>query len=318
MLYDIESIRRAVADTPEVMAAVEEGFIAYSAGRTQVPPVGHLAFPERRGDTHIKYGNIVGDDVFVIKVASGFYENAKLGLPSGSGIVLVFSAVTGFVQAVLMDDGYLTARRTAIAGAICAKHLAPRNPEAIGIIGTGEQARLQLTALRDLIPTRKVFVWGRDAVKASAYKADMSRKGYEVQLAATPAALAANCRLIVTTTASERALLRAEDIRPGTHITAMGTDSPGKNEIDASVFGKADLVVADSIAQCVDHGDISYAVQQGILEKDRIVELGALLAEGRGRRNEAQITVADLTGVAVQDIAIAKVALKHLDSQKRS
>ena len=135
MLYNLEQIKEVTADQREVIEAVKKGFIAYSKGLAQIPPVGHLAFPEKNGNTHIKYGHMAGDQYFVIKVASGFQDNPKIGLPSGSGIVLVFSAETGFVQAVLADDGYLTSIRTAAAGAAAAEAMGPKKVEAIGILG---------------------------------------------------------------------------------------------------------------------------------------------------------------------------------------
>ena len=312
LVYGREEIIEAVSNMENVMAEVEKGFIAYSEGKTQIPPVGYLGFPEHHGSTHIKYGYMEGDEVFVIKVASGFHDNAALGLPAGSGIVLVFSAVTGQIQAILADNGYLTDRRTAAAGAICAKYLAPSRIEAIGILGTGEQAREQLEAAKSVTEVRKVYVYGRNAAHAAAYRERMEKSGFDVIVADSPFRVAECCNLIITATPAESPLLYGEDIRPGTTVIAVGTDAPSKNEIDSSVFAKADVVVADSISQCVDHGDISYAVKNGRLKRERIIELGKVLQGKDGRRREEQIVVADLTGVAVQDIAIAKAALKNL------
>lgn len=313
MLYHLEQIKKAVADRSGVIVAVTQSFEAYSKGCAQIPAVGHLAFPERNGDTHIKYGHIAGDRYFVVKVASGFQDNPQIGLPSGSGIVLVFSAETGFVKAVLADDGYLTDIRTAAAGAVVANALSPKQVEAIGIIGTGNQARLQLEYLKEVTDCREVWLYGRDTNRTIICKADMEAMGFHVTISRSPAEVAGQANLIVTTTCSKEPLLYGADIRPGTHITAMGTDAPGKNEIHTSVFAKAEVIVADSISQCVDHGDISYAVKDGTIREDQIRELGSVLLDPmQGRINDSQITIADLTGVAVQDIAVAELVMSKL------
>lgn len=312
MHYQFSQIKPAIDACPDLMERLEDGFIRYSQGQAVIPPVGHLAFQNPAGDTHIKYGYLKGDDVFVVKIASGFEDNTPYGVSNGSGMVLVFSAKTGHPVAILADDGYLTALRTAAAGAICARHFAPKEVRAIGILGTGEQARLQLTMLRDVVACRTVYVYGRNGAKALAYKHRMEQEGYHVTVAATPREVARSCNLIITTTASQRALLYGEDILPGTHITAMGTDAPGKNEIDSSVFPKAALIIADSKSQCVDHGDISYAVKNGAISEDSIIELGTALGQHLGRTRDDDITIADLTGVAIQDIVIAKATVEML------
>ena len=125
-LISLEQIK-GVLPAIDVAKYVEEGFVAYSSGRVVVPPVGELIFDEPPGDTHIKYGYIRGDDYFVVKIASGFYENHRLKLPSGSGLMLLFSQKTGQPLSILLDEGFLTDVRTAVAGQIAAKYLAPRS-----------------------------------------------------------------------------------------------------------------------------------------------------------------------------------------------
>ncbi|MFT7452820.1 MAG: ornithine cyclodeaminase [Patescibacteria group bacterium] len=146
MVINKEEIQSVINDI-DVVAAMEEGFIAYSNGQTVVPPVGELIFDDPKGDTHIKYGYIKQDDFYVIKIASGFYDNPKLGIASSQGLMLVFNQKTGQTVAVLLDDGMLTDIRTAAAGALAAKYFAPEKVQAIGIIGTGIQARMQLEYL---------------------------------------------------------------------------------------------------------------------------------------------------------------------------
>jgi len=304
----------AKSNPEQLLAAIEEGFVLYANGKVVVPPVGHLGFSDPPGDVHIKYGRIEGDDYYVIKIASGFYDNPKHGLPPGNGMMMVFSAKTGAPLAILHDEGVLTDIRTAIAGAVVAKYLAPSNVSCIGIVGTGVQARLQLQYLRSVTACREVMVWGRNQEKAEAVAKDPELADFHITATTDMNALAGRCNLIVTTTASKEALLVAGQVRPGTHITAMGADAAGKQELDAALFAKADIVVADSIPQCVDHGDIHYAVKGGFLTVDKIIPLGEIIQSSQPpvassqsyRTSDDQITIADLTGVAIQDIQIAK------------
>lgn len=296
---------------------IEEGFAAYSAGRVVVPPVGEMSFAAPPGDTHIKYGYIRHDDCFVVKIASGFYENPLHGLPSNSGLLLVFSQKTGLLQTILLDEGYLTDVRTAVAGRIAAKYLAPQKVKAIGILGTGIQARLQALELRSLTPCRELVVWGRSQKSLEDYRTALEQEGFSVSTTREVAAVASTCTLIVSATPSATPLLTAEQIRPGTHITAMGSDTPLKQELDPAILARADLVVADSISQCRERGEISKALAAGTLQEDEIIELGEII-NGRvqGRTVDDQITVADLTGVAVQDIQIAKAVCAGLGEEK--
>ena len=300
---------------------IEEGFTAYSRGEVVVPPVGELCFDTPPGDTHIKYGHVKGADHFVIKIASGFYNNPGIGLPSNSGLMLVFSSRTGILDTILMDEGYLTDLRTALAGQIAARYLARPDIRTIGVLGTGIQARMQVEHLLPVTPCRNILVWGRTPEKAVRYQRDMQALGYSVQTAKTPADVAARADLIITTTPAEAPLLSAADIRPGTHITAMGSDTPAKQELDTGILEKADIVVADSISQCRTRGEISKALAEGYITKDRILELGRVIETSQGkegrqprsvRLSDSQITIADLTGVAVQDIQIATAVCRAL------
>jgi ornithine cyclodeaminase len=312
-LEQIKEICRNIDFAP----LIEEGFTAYSDGRVVVPPVGEMSFRAPPGDTHIKYGYIKDDDSFVVKIASGFYQNPKHGLPSNSGLMLVFSQHTGLLQTVLLDEGYLTDVRTAVAGRVAAKYLASSEIEAIGILGTGIQARFQVLQLRTLTRCRRVVAWGRSEKSLEAYRNALEQEGFSVATTMEAAEVAAVCNLIVTATPATAPLLYADQIRPGTHITAVGSDTPLKQELDQAILARADLVVADSIPQCLERGEIAKALAAGTLEKAQITELGEIVS-GRvqGRTTEDQITVADLTGVAVQDIQIAKAVCAGLENEE--
>lgn len=306
-LDQIKTVLPAIDLVPEI----EEGFRRYSARQAVVPPVGELLL--EKGEVHIKYGYLQNGDYYVIKIASGFYGNAQLGLPSSNGMMLLFSQQTGQPEAILLDEGYLTDIRTAVAGSIVAKYLAPKRVERIGIVGTGVQARLQLRYLRDETACREVLVWGRGEPQLNAYVNEMTLQGYRVETTMDTSLVQKSCNLIVTTTPATEPLLKAEHLQPGTHITAVGSDTAHKQELEARILSRADLVVADSIAQCLERGEIHQAIQVGLLSEDRLVELGHVISgEAASRTNDSQITVADLTGVAVQDIGIATAVLKPL------
>jgi ornithine cyclodeaminase len=295
----------------ELIPAVEAGFVAYSAGKAVVPPVGELLLDG--GDVHIKYGYLEHDEYYVIKIASGFYDNPKLGLPSGNGLMLLFSQQTGALVGILLDEGFLTDTRTALAGAIAAKHLAPKRVERIGVVGAGVQARLQLEYLAPVTACRRVLAWGRNQAHLKRYRLAMEAQDFEIETTTDAREVLTTCNLVVTTTPAKVPLLNAADLRVGTHITAVGSDTPDKQELDPAILEKADVVVADSISQCLVRGEIHRALEAGCIAKDQLVELGDVIAgKTAGRISDDQITVADLTGVAVQDIKIAAAVFEAL------
>lgn len=298
---------QAVLPSVDLIAEIEAGFIAYSEGKAVVPPVGELLFHQPPGDVHIKYGYLLNDHYYVIKIASGFYENPALNLSSSNGLMLLFSQTTGELLAVLLDQGYLTDIRTAVAGAIAAKYLAPKRVHRMGIVGTGIQARLQLRYIAQVVGCREVIVWGRNLEKSRQYQQEMETKGFSINIAQDIQDLTSTCNLIVTTTASTMPLVYAEQIQRGTHIIAVGTDTPHKQELDPLILQKAERVVADSISQCTERGEVAHAIKQRLITPKHLAELGDVVSgKARGRTSDEQITVADLTGVAVQDIQIAR------------
>lgn len=310
LVLGLPEIRRALAGFDPI-PAMEAAFRAYSEGRAVVPSPGELLFDAPPGDAHIKFGYIRGGNCFLVKVAAGFYENARQGLPSSTGLVLLFSRMTGLPAAVLLDEGWLTNLRTAAAGAVAAKYLAPRHVEAIGVIGTGVQARLQVQLLAAVTACREIVAWGRSGTGLSSYIADMTAGGYRVSAAHDAADVARRANLLVTATPATAPLLRADSVRPGTHITAVGADSAEKNELEPAVLAKAGIVVGDSLAQCRTRGEIHRALAAGAISADKPIELGQVIIDPvKGRRADDQITVADLTGVAVQDIMIAEAVLQ--------
>jgi ornithine cyclodeaminase len=311
-IFNLQQIKEALQGV-DVTTAIEEGFVAYSRGEVVVPPVGELVFEDPPGDVHIKYGYIKGDEYFVIKVASGVYGGLESGLTQFDGLMLVFNQKTAQLACILLDECHLTNVRTAAAGAVVAKYLAPRRVERIGVFGAGVQGKMQVEALLPIVDCRDVMVWGTGEEELAAYRDVMSGRGFNVETTLSADEVAATCNLIITATPSQTPLLRANQIRAGTHITAMGSDTRDKNELEPAILGKADVVVADSIEQCRVRGEVFHALEAGVLRDGDVVELGHVISNPELRRtDDSQITVADLTGVAVQDIQISKAVYEVL------
>ncbi len=294
----------AALDEDAAIAAVEAGFKRYSAGQVQVSSVLHLAFAEPPGDCHVKAAAVAGEEVFVVKLATGFYRNPELNLPSSNGFMAVLSARTGELLALLHDQGHLTDQRTAMAGAIAARGIVREGSRILGIVGAGTQARLQAKLLKRRLGLDSVLIWARNSKRASALASEI--RGEAVSLED----LCARADVIVTTTPSTEPLLASVMIRPGTRIVAVGADSPGKRELDPRILARGRVVV-DSIAQCVDHGEAGWAVRAGLIDPTGLIELGVLLETPVAFAPE-EIVVADLTGVAIQDFEIAKSVWRRL------
>jgi len=302
---------KAIVKNIDVIAAMQEGFIQYSNGNTVVPPVGELLFENPPGDVHIKYGYIKQNDFYVVKIASGFYENSKLGLPSSQGLMLLFSQKTGALKCILLDEGHLTNIRTAAAGALAAKYFAPKQLNAVGIIGTGTQAKMQLLQLQKSKPCKTVWLWGRNKDHTQQLKTALGEE-YGVHIATTCAEVAQNTNLIITTTPSETPLLKAADIKAGTLIIAVGSDTKDKQELESEILQKADLLIVDSIPQSKSRGEVYKATKAALITLEKVVELGQAIQQSNLQRtSENQIIVVDLTGVAVQDIMIASAVFSH-------
>jgi len=310
--YTKEQILKTLKNI-NLLESIEKGFVEYSRGNSVVPPVGELLFEEPPGDVHIKYGYIKNQDNYVVKIASGFSENYKAGLSSSHGVMVMFDKNTGYLKCVLHDEGYLTNVRTAVAGSICAKYIAPSNINTIGIIGTGIQARMQLEYLKMVTDCREVLVLGRNKEKISKYIEDMKSHGFKINVASNSRELCKNSNLIITTTNANESLIQKDDIKEGTHITAMGSDTPEKRELDPEILNIADAVVVDSIPQCLERGETKNALDRNLIKKEELIEIGSIIDSGKKlRKNNNEITVADLTGVAVQDIMITNAVYEQL------
>jgi len=311
-------LRDCVGLDLEAVDLVAEAFSALSRGDAVMPPILRLDIEDHNGEVDVKTAYVRGFDSFAIKISPGFFDNPKLGLPSLNGLMNLFSAKTGLLEAVLLDNGYLTDLRTAAAGAVAARALAREDARTAGVIGTGVQARLQMKALKLVRDVRRLLVWGRDADKASAYADEMAGDlGIDCAVAATAEALVRESDIVVTTTPSRSPLIQAAWLHSGLHITAMGSDAEHKNEIQAEALARADRFICDSKAQSLRLGELHHAVEAGVLAQDApVIELGAVTSGAtRGREAPSEVTICDLTGTGVQDTAIALHAFRKASAK---
>jgi ornithine cyclodeaminase len=299
------------------VACVENAFEALATRAVAMPPILRLDIPEYRGEVDVKTAYVPGIDSFAIKISPGFFDNPKLGLPSVNGMMVLLSSKTGLVEALLLDNGYLTDIRTAAAGAVAAKHLSRPDSKTAAIFGAGVQAQLQLQALALVRPISEACIWARDAAKAQQTASDLSRiLNIPIKAVADPQEATRFADIIITTTPSSEPLLQSAWLRPGQHITAMGSDAEHKNELAPDVITRADLYIADSLKQTRRLGELHHAIEAGMIAPDAVYgELGAVIAgSAKGRTSPSEITLADLTGTGVQDTAIATLARERAAS----
>jgi len=306
-------IRKCVGMDQEAIAVVEDGFTHLADGEVTLPPIMRVGIPENKGEVDVKTAYIRGRDSFAIKIASGFFENYLLGLPSGSGLMVIMSAKTGVPEAVLLDNGYLTNVRTGAAGAVAAKYLARERINTAGVIGSGTQAHYQMIALKLVRDFRRLMIYGIIPDEVEQYASEMAPVlGVEIIKAENAEAVVRGSDIVVTTTPSKEPYLKAEWLHPGLHITAMGADAEEKQELYADVLRHADLLVCDRKSQCFRLGELHHGLEEGVLSQDdEIVELGELTCGRRvSRKDDEEVTICDLTGVGVQDTVIALLAYR--------
>jgi ornithine cyclodeaminase len=295
----------------DAVDCVEQAFVALVTKAVEMPPIMRLDIPTHRGEVDVKTAYVPGLDSFAIKVSPGFFNNPSLGLPSTNGLMMLLSAHTGLVEALLLDNGYLTDVRTAAAGAVAARHLARLDARIAAILGAGMQARLQLRALTLVRSIQEARIWARDVEKAEKTARELTAElGFPVSAQADAQQACRGADIIVTTTPSDRPILDASWLEPGQHVTAIGSDAEHKNEIDPAVISRAAPYVADSLRQTRRLGELHHAIAAGIVTEDAAFpELGAIISrQAVGRRSDAAITLCDLTGTGVQDTAIATLA----------
>jgi ornithine cyclodeaminase/alanine dehydrogenase-like protein (mu-crystallin family) len=308
-LYTPEEIRAKLR--PEwLLEPNRQAFRAYSSGQAQnaislLQPNG--------GEVHVKSGYMAGSPMFAVKVSAGFVGNAAADLPVWDGLIAVFDAHTGAPLALLQDQGLLTDWRTAIAGAIATQTLAHKTTT-LGMVGCGLQGYFQPLAHKLVCSFERLLLWGRSPQKAEALRQRLEPElpGVSIEVCTDLEWLVRQSDSLITATSSRAALIEADWLHAGQHITAIGADAPEKLELAPEVLRRADVVVVDSWAVNQQYGDVAVALKAGALEQVQ-GELGQLL-EGRilGREHAAQISIAKLVGLGVQDVATAAAVLAAL------
>lgn len=305
-IYSIDDIRLRL-DKRAVIDTVRDALVRHSRGEVQSPMPGHLLLKRANGDCHIKYGHMAGSPNFAVKVATGFYDNSKLGLPVNNGLIIVFDAQTGAPVSLFQDEGWLTAWRTAAATALAADILAPRKDVKVGVMGTGLQGQLAVAWIAELMPEARFTLYGRDASRTKQVAAEL---GIATSLSAED--MLKSCDIIITATPSTHALFRANLARPGMHFVSVGADSPEKQELPEALFAAAAIIATDDHRQCMTLGDFGRAVRAGHITEMADQSLGDLLSHDAVLRSRDAITIVDLTGIAAQDIAIASLFEERL------
>ena len=300
-VVDRKEIEAAVR-LPDAIEAMREALLAHARGACDTPMPMHLDIVPGGGEVHVKASSRRGGEHYAVKIASGFPGNVARGLPAGSGMMILFSAASGEPVALLADEGWLTDLRTAAVAALAAREIGRRDAT-IGILGSGIQARLQARLHAEVLPLERVVVWGRtrERVERCLQEIRETLPRVEATAVASAADLARTCRLIVTATASRHPLLHWADLAPGTHLSAVGSDAPGKQELDPEILGRASLLLVDSRSQCERLGELQHAREQAA----RAIELGEFLA-APSRPEPGGVTVCDFTGLGVEDLHIAE------------
>ena len=306
-------IKKCVHLNGQLIPIIEDAFKSLALGKTTMPPILRLDIEKYHGESDVKAAYIDGLDSYAIKVASGFFNNPNLGLPSSNGLMILLDSKTGMLKSVLLDKGYLTDVRTAIAGAIAAKHLS--NPESsnVGIIGAGIQAKMQLEALLLVRNIKTAYIWSRDSKKTNTFVKNIKDK-INIQIIAceSPEQTVNLSEILITCTPSKSPIIKSEWLKKGLHITAMGSDAEMKNELDPKIIKDCDYYIPDSQSQTSILGELNHAIKAGLVSAEKKYnELGSVIINSNlGRRNINDVTVADLTGTGVQDTAIARHTYK--------
>ena len=309
-----------VTEMKSIIRVVEDVYCMKSKGETVVWPTTFHVFEEGKADMDIKSGYLPSQGVFGHKTVSFFAENVAKGLPTLVGVINVFDAKTGCLTGIL-EGAYITGIRTGAAGAIGAKYLARKNSETLFILGAGNQAAFQIAACITTFPALKKvyvadvlnhenavrFVNGIQERLAKEFGIDTS--GIRFEAAADLSEAVPDSDIVITVTPSRAPVIKKEWIRPGMHLSCIGADAEGKEEIEPEIFRNAKVFV-DDMYHCVEAGESEIPIKRGIIEKENLTEIGKLISgECDGRSSDEDITIFDATGMALMDIAAANVAL---------
>ena len=303
-----EDIKKCVELNEQLIPVIEDAFKNLAQGKTTMPPILRLDIEKYHGESDVKAAYIEGLDSYAIKIASGFFNNPKLGIPSSNGLMILLDSQTGVIKSVLLDKGYLTDVRTAIAGAIASKYLSNYDSTKAGIIGAGIQAKLQLEALTLVRKINTAYIWSRDSIKTNKFVEEINNLNFNLEVCSSAEEVLRKSEIVVTTTPSKSPLIQSDWLKKGLHITAMGSDAEQKNELDPLIIKQCDLYIPDSLSQTTILGELHHALEKNIVSSDNTYdELGNVILDSNlGRKSKDDITICDLTGTGAQDTAIAR------------
>ncbi len=306
---------RGLIKMKEVIDTVERAFKEYGQGNAQMPPKTYLDFPEYKGDLRVMPAYLPLQKIAGVKIVNVHPENSKKALPTVMAMIVLDDPETGYPLAVLAGTD-ITAARTGAAAAVATKYLSRKDSETLGLVGAGVQARAQLKAIMQVRRIRKVTVADASLPAAQRFAREMKEDtGLEI-LATTEIEKAAKCDIVSTTTPVRTPIVLDNWIQPGTHINAIGADAKGKEELEPAIMKRARVFV-DDWAQASHSGEINVPFSNGFITKEDITgSLGELVAgKIEGRTDNGQVTVFDSTGLAIQDIATAKLVYGRAISQ---
>jgi ornithine cyclodeaminase len=309
-----ESIRASVC-FEDLIEPVSRAFAETSAGLADNGLI--VMFPAERpelGDVYVKTGTLRGHDVYIVKVSPWFGSNVQRGQAQG-GFVAVFDSSTGQTLALLNDEHYLSDIRTAAAGAVAARMLAPAKVGTAAVLGAGVQAYWQPLALHRQRPFETLLIWARNGHKAEDLKARLREKlpGVEIRCSSDIESTVRGADVLITATQAREPIVRGEWLRPGLHITAVGADDATKCELDVTALHRARVFV-DTRATARDNGDVHRAIRAGSYSVEELSgELGEVISgHSPGRTSDDDITIAKFVGIGAQDLVAAEMTLAKL------
>ncbi len=309
-LYLREEEVRELLSLPETIQAVEEAFYDKALGHALMPP--KLIIPLPGGDLRAMPAYLPRQRAAGVKVVNSHPGNRAHGLPSVMAMLIMVEPETGFPLAIV-EATYLTALRTAAAGALGTRTLARSNARVLAILGAGTQGRVQLLAHRAVLPhLEQVRIWSRDEDLAWQLKREFeSIVEVPIQVCSTPEQAVIDADIVVTTTPSRSPIVQNEWVKEGTHFTCIGADAPGKQELDPAILSRARIFL-DDMTQGMESGEVNVPLHQGLLKpQDIIGELGeVLVGKKEGRLSESDVTVFSSTGLAIQDVACGALLLR--------
>jgi ornithine cyclodeaminase len=311
---ELDEIKKLVSIT-DLFNPVRQSFIDYSSGNVIASPVNLLHF-DNNADAHIKIAAIKDYDYFTMKIATMFPENSRKNLPINNGAIFIFDANTGAFTATLIDKGYLTDLRTAVAGAIISHEVAKKEAESVSVIGTGFQGFYQTIALHELRPFQKLTIYGKTPANVALMKRKIKSAipFINIVVASTIEEAVKSSEIIITTTSSTTPIIKSKWLTDGQHITAIGADDTFKKELESQCFEDASRIFIDSIALNQKYGEFKEVFEHNPSILNKVVEFGDFFASNKISFKNEGFTIAKLVGLGVQDLATATTVMKKYDS----